>query len=84
MLNEETCIECIDQLNELPLRYADNDFPLIKEAYRLAAELGVAIYDAVYIALAKQTGATIITADRKVFNKVKDRGNIQLLTFNDE
>ncbi|OGY26762.1 MAG: hypothetical protein A2Z11_02190 [Candidatus Woykebacteria bacterium RBG_16_43_9] len=45
----------------------------------LAKEYKVSFYDASYHYLARLTSSTLVTADEKYFEKVKDIGNIRLL-----
>ena len=44
--------------------------PLLDEALRLAMELGHPIYDMVYLALAREIGSQVVTADRRLLNKI--------------
>ncbi len=44
---------------------------LMRQAYDIANELSHSIYDCLYLALAVQNGATVITADKKFFDQVK-------------
>lgn len=78
-LPEEKCLEGIQHLEELPLRYIKEDWALIKDASALASKLGVAVYDAVYITAASNSGATMITADHILFKKTSNKAAIVLL-----
>ena len=79
LLPKEKYLEGIQRLEELPLRYVNEDWSLIREASILAWKLDVAVYDAIYIAAASNTSSTMITADQKLFNKAKTRTAIVLL-----
>ena len=79
LLSEESCLEGINQLDELSLRYIDEDFELIKDAYGLASRLDITIYDAVYLSIATSADASFVTADRKLFNRLRDEENVRLL-----
>lgn len=46
-------------------------FPIAVHAYDLACRYGLAVYDSVYIALAKQYGAELYTADGPFYDKIK-------------
>jgi predicted nucleic acid-binding protein len=79
LLSEELCLEGISQLDELSLRYILEDFELIKNAYGLASRLDVTIYDAVYLSIATSADASLVTADRKLFNRLRGEENVRLL-----
>ena len=44
---------------------------LIAPAYRLAVSTGVTVYDGMYLALGEALDAPVITADRKMVNRLK-------------
>jgi predicted nucleic acid-binding protein len=48
---------------------ADNE--LISEAYPLVHQYGIAFYDALYLALAERLAIPLITADRRLYNRVR-------------
>ena len=52
---------------------------LIKRASENAFNYGITIYDAVYIALAEKLGYEFITADGKLYEKIKDLEYVKLL-----
>ena len=79
LLPKEKYLEGIQRLEELPLRYVNEDWSLIREASKLASKLDVAVYDAIYIVAASNTCSIMITADQKLFNKAKTRTAIVLL-----
>ncbi len=79
LLPAEKCLEGIKHLEELPIRYINEDWALIEDASALAVKLDVAVYDAVYIAAASRSGATMITADHKLFKKTRNRAAVVLL-----
>ena len=66
-------------MEELPLRYINEDWALIRDASKLASKLEVAVYDAIYIAAASNSGATMITADQKLYKKIKNKAILTLL-----
>ena len=45
---------------------------IINSAVTLAFEHNITVYDAFYIALAKETELTFITADRRLYERVRD------------
>lgn len=68
-------------------KYLELDIPLIYPEYTTASHAipyscsnkKISFYDSSYHALAKQLDATLITADKKYYEKMKDKGNIFLL-----
>lgn len=48
-----------------------DDTALAVTAYRLVHQLGIAYYDALYIALAQRHGVSCITADRKLYHRIQ-------------
>jgi predicted nucleic acid-binding protein len=79
LLPAEKCLEGIQYLKELPIKYIQEDWALIETATALSVKLDVAVYDAVYIAVASSSGATIITADYKLFKKIRNKAAVELL-----
>jgi predicted nucleic acid-binding protein len=54
-------------------------FDIYVEAAALAARLNQHVFDTLYHAVARQTGATLITADERYFRAAIGEGSIQLL-----
>ncbi len=79
ILSPEQCLDGIARLEDLSLAYVEESFGLIREAISLAPRLDVAIYDALYLCLASDRDALLITADRKLYAKAKKLGNVQLI-----
>ena len=59
--------EITDAILSLPLKIESSQ-PLLPLALDIAIAYGITIYDAVYVSLAKVYEATLITADRKLFD----------------
>jgi predicted nucleic acid-binding protein len=55
----------------LALQMHPIDFPLAEETFRLAREHDITFYDASFVALSHLLDASFITADKKLFAKVK-------------
>jgi predicted nucleic acid-binding protein len=49
------------------------------ETLETAIQYKITVYDSTYIILAKRLGCPFITADKQLWNKVKDLGFVQLL-----
>jgi predicted nucleic acid-binding protein len=52
---------------------------IINSAIMLAFEYNISIYDAFYIALAKETELTFFTADRRLYNRVRSLNFIRFI-----
>jgi predicted nucleic acid-binding protein len=52
---------------------------LVAEAYEISVENKVAFYDSLFLALAKREQVPLLTLDRKLYEKVMDRMNVQLI-----
>jgi len=60
--------------------------PLVPRALDLALDMRHPVYDCIYIACAEQTGATLVTDDRRLGSKVRSAGltiMVQLLSGSD-
>ena len=64
-----------DELVRYPLEEADPDF-----AMRVARERSLSLYDAAYVALAKQLGCTLVTADRQLYQRTRPLKWVTLLS----
>ena len=78
-LQPEKVNRAIDLLDamEIPVKATAPEFKL---ASRLALDLDHHLFDTLYHALALQKEATLITADRRYFNKAAEFGSINMLT----
>lgn len=56
----------------LSIHQAGDDNALVSSAMELASRLDITVYDALYMELAKQVGGGFVTADRKLYDKVRD------------
>ena len=81
-LQPEKVARAIDLLDamEIPVKAAAPEFKL---ASRLALDLDHHLFDTLYHALALREEATLITADRRYFNKAAEIGSINMLTDSD-
>jgi predicted nucleic acid-binding protein len=59
----------LDAFGQLGVRMV-NDPLLILEGFRVAGLTGCAFYDGLYVALAQRLGIPLITADRKLYERV--------------
>ena len=70
---------CIINLFNLDLYLVTPYIGLVESAKEIAEEKDVSVYDAIYISLADITGFEFVTADEKLYNKVKDLKYAKLL-----
>jgi predicted nucleic acid-binding protein len=69
--------ECMGFISEAcaPIRASD----LIHEAYRIAVEDKIAFYDSLFLAASERENAPLLTMDRKLYEKVKQKRNVQMI-----
>lgn len=66
-------------------RIASRDLtPLLAAAAKAAIDHGVSVYDALYVVLAEQVGAILLTADRKLAEKLRSSRFASLILCVDE
>jgi predicted nucleic acid-binding protein len=75
-------IERVQAFRGLPITYVANDL-LLEGAFRLASRFQMALYDALYVALADAVDAPFLTADRRLFNLSRQRGIARVSWFED-
>ena len=54
----------------LPIQFHESR-PLIDPAFALAEEIGASLYDGLFLALALRLGGQLVTADQKLFQKIR-------------
>jgi predicted nucleic acid-binding protein len=64
-ISEAESTQLLADILSMPIRYVSHG-PLIPEAFDLARQHGVTLYDAVYLALTLQQGAILFTADKEM------------------
>jgi len=52
---------------------------LFKESAIISFEREISMYDTIYVALAKETGYNFVTADQKLYQKIKELKFAELL-----
>ncbi len=77
-LTQQQCADRVAGLCKIPVIEAPLA-GLAAEAARLSAELGITVYDTLYLALALKLGAPLVTADRKLFERARGRAEIASL-----
>jgi len=79
-LSFEDGIEKLRDLSSIGLEVHSMDWELTEAMFRLSLDRGLTIYDATYLALADRLSATLVTADRSVFQKAKGGHSVMLLS----
>mgnify|MGYP001558787121 FL=1 len=72
--------QSIRQLVDLEIDITIPAEGLISESVDYARKYDISIYDAVYVALANQLDAMFVTADKKLFDKIKGLGFAKFIT----
>ena len=79
LFNADKANMAILSLYEMDIKFVEPYAGILSESSKLHFSKNITIYDSIYIALAKYINAQYITADEKLFEKVKDLGSIILL-----
>ena len=75
----ENVIAALDDLRRINVRLVPQE-DLLEDALRLALDMNITVYDALYCTLAQRESAEIITEDRRLRNAL-DHTNIRYLTL---
>lgn len=78
-LSEEGGLAVMDILASMELQVFNCSLVELKQVYSLARKHNITVYDALYVHLAKQLHCLFITADRKLYQRVKQYGWVNLL-----
>ncbi len=70
-ITQEYAREALQMLNDLKIELENANWLRTSEALTIACNLDLTVYDAAYLFLAKETEACLITADNKLYEKVK-------------
>jgi len=79
---EFSCTDIIDAssvLLDTKINYTQSNFELISKSVELAYKYSITVYDASFVALALLNDCQMITADKKLYEKVKQSGHTSLL-----
>jgi predicted nucleic acid-binding protein len=77
--NEELAYTSIDSLIDMELNIVLPTEEIIKNAISLALKYDVTVYDAIFLSLSQIIDATFITADEKLYEKIKKLRNVKFL-----
>jgi len=73
---EADAIQAVAALEKLRLDIVPLDWELLRHATRIAWNYQVALYDAVYVALAERLGFPLLTADDSMARKLSGHGSV--------
>ncbi|MFQ6054866.1 MAG: type II toxin-antitoxin system VapC family toxin [Methanosarcinales archaeon] len=77
---EEDVNDAINSLFDMEIDIIVPISKIIKSAINLAFKYDITIYDATYVALAKEIRFTFITADNKLYRKIKELNLVKLIS----
>ena len=72
--------KCLQDLYELEIDLISPSIDIILSATELAISKQVSVYDACYLALAKELDIKLITADEKLYTSVHEPRHLELLS----
>jgi predicted nucleic acid-binding protein len=82
-MSRESVDDAVTQFRRAPLKTAAT-VGLLAAAWQVAVRHDRSIYDALYVTLAASQSCSLVTADRKLFNALKDHARVvQLLWVED-
>ena len=76
LLNKQLARKYIEEMSKIPIDYIEIDWKITKDAYEKALELSITVYDAIYIVIADMLDATMVTADSRLYRRLKDHVKI--------
>ena len=72
----ETALEVLSRLEIQTFTFSPVD---LKEVVRFAAMHDISVYDALYVILARRLGCRFVTADKRLYTKLRPLGGVDLL-----
>lgn len=69
-LGADQALQLFELLQAAPVTLVDHDDELEARALAIALELAHPVYDCVYLAVAEKTGRRLITADKRLLNRL--------------
>ncbi|MFP3910205.1 MAG: type II toxin-antitoxin system VapC family toxin [Archaeoglobaceae archaeon] len=77
--NENDVSEALDSILDMGMDIVTPTSEIINSAIELAFRYDITFYDSFYVALAKELEITLITADKKLHNKVKETHFVEFI-----
>jgi predicted nucleic acid-binding protein len=78
-LTSEDVAAALDSVEEMAFDVHPFSCTLGKEATRIAASKRISTYDAYFVTLAEALECRLVTADRRCYLRIRDRGSVVLL-----
>src|SRR3989344_4175378 len=63
----------MDLMQKLPFQIEDVRFTSFRKIYQIASEYDLSFYDASYVTLMQKHDCELVTADKKLYNKLKTK-----------
>jgi len=82
-IEEKLIIKAIQSIYEMKILMPVNK-KIMENAIRLARKYGITVYDSTYLSFAHQLGCDLITADKKLFQKIKDLPGVVYIVYIEE
>lgn len=82
-LSAEAVGAALDHLGRLPLKIETSE-PLVSTAWEIARRFDRSFYDSLYIALAVRADCSLVTADRSLYNSLRDGDLAERLVWVEE
>ncbi len=79
LLPADDALSLMDGFRNTHVRLFNVTHDLVRRATLRAAETGMGVYDALFLALAEERGCPLVTADRKAFEGIDSSVDITLL-----
>lgn len=79
-INEKEIDEAIENLFAFQINFITPTISSLKFAKSIALEYNTTVYDAFYIALARETNSCFVTSDDKLFDKIPSLPHVKLLS----
>ena len=78
-IDSNDVIDAISSILDMEIEIVVPQSSILRKAIEIAFEKKISFYDSFYIALASEIDFGFVTADEKLYNKIKDLGNVHLL-----
>ena len=78
--SSDVITKAVDSLLDMNLSIVIPSRTLLSDAIELAHKFDITVYDSIYVALALQSNGIFITADDKLYRKIKKNKNCRILS----
>ena len=74
-LTSDQAKKAIDLISSIDVSYVKENWRQLEDALAIALDESISVYDALYVVLAKELNAELVTADEKLYQYAKKRVN---------